>query len=130
MFSFRFNVVQENTDLIWKFQLYELVYEYRDSFAFPPPISLISYAILGLTWLISKREKGVSNFYLIATSASKTLEYAASLERQFAEEFAATIKKTDDREAIDGRLRTANEKLEILEQKINEILKNQLDKKF
>ena len=123
MFSFRFNNVQENTDLIWKFQMYELIDEYKDSYAFPPPISFISYLIFAINYFITKKSSHLSDFYLDPKSRSRTLEYALSLERQFAEEYFIN-KKMDEREMIESRLKTANEKLEILERRLNEIIKN------
>lgn len=125
MFSFRFNVVQENTDTIWKFQQYELVYEYRDSYAFPPPISLISYLIMGVSLIFSKNSKLFSNFYLASSNESKTLEYASSLERQYAEEYTWS-KKNDQKETIENQLRATSAKLESLEIKMNELFKKQL----
>lgn len=41
--SSTFQDVQDNTDQIWKFQRYRLVFEYYDSPIFPPPINIISY---------------------------------------------------------------------------------------
>lgn len=124
MFSFRFNIVQENTDLIWKFQMYELIDEYKDSLAFPPPISFISYLAVVVNKLTRKKTPPHrSGFYLDPRSRCKALEYASQLERQVAEEFL-TNKKTDERELIESRLKMTNEKLEILERKLNEIIKN------
>ena len=123
MFSYRFNHIQENTDLIWKFQLYELVAEYRESFAFPPPISLISYAIACLNFIIFRSFPYTSNFLMDLKNTSKTFEYAISLERQFASEYLIN-KRIDERELIESRLKSANDKLEMLDRKINEIIKN------
>ena len=45
MFSSTFQQVQENTDKIWKFQRYRLVFEYYGSSIFPPPLTFIGYII-------------------------------------------------------------------------------------
>lgn len=47
------------------------------------------------------------------------------LERKFAEEFVRN-KKTQERDSIDSRLRYNNEKLDFLEQKLNEITESRL----
>ena len=45
MFSSTFQDVQDNTDEIWRFQRYRLVFEYYDSSILPPPINFVAYLI-------------------------------------------------------------------------------------
>uniref|UniRef100_A0A3Q3IXD7 Uncharacterized protein n=1 Tax=Monopterus albus TaxID=43700 RepID=A0A3Q3IXD7_MONAL len=40
---FTFQVVQDNTDIIWKFQRYELIKEYHSRPAAPPPFIILSH---------------------------------------------------------------------------------------
>jgi hypothetical protein len=43
--------VQENSDQIWKYQRYKLVYEYADAAFFPPPIAFLFYFYLIVKWI-------------------------------------------------------------------------------
>uniref|UniRef100_A0A3Q3JXZ5 Uncharacterized protein n=1 Tax=Monopterus albus TaxID=43700 RepID=A0A3Q3JXZ5_MONAL len=45
---FTFQVVQDNTDIIWKFQRYELIKEYHSRPAAPPPFIILSHLYLVL----------------------------------------------------------------------------------
>ena len=56
MFSSTFERVQENTDQIWKFQRYRLVYEYDNGRIFPPPISFISYVFSLTNYMRTKKK--------------------------------------------------------------------------
>ena len=53
--SSTFQQVQENTDKIWKFQRYRLVFEYTDSSIFPPPLTFISYIISIINYVRKKK---------------------------------------------------------------------------
>jgi hypothetical protein len=76
MFSATFKRVQEKSDQIWKFQLYRLVFEYRDTSKFPPPFNFIDFFIK-LVKLI-RNEKGecdnglISSAYWILTEPNET----------------------------------------------------------
>lgn len=54
--SSTFQDVQENTDQIWKFQRYRLVFEYYDSPILPPPMNLIAYVVSFIQFLGQKRK--------------------------------------------------------------------------
>ena len=47
--------MQENTDQIWKFQRYRLVFEYYDSPIIPPPFNVISYFISLYSYVRNKK---------------------------------------------------------------------------
>lgn len=82
MFSNRFNQVHKKTDIIWKYQQYQLVYEYKNRLAFPTPFSLISYFIMGFgeKYIVDMLEG------FDAKSDSKIWQLALSLENRFAHE--------------------------------------------
>ncbi|XP_070771465.1 transient receptor potential cation channel subfamily M member 2 [Enoplosus armatus] len=46
IFNFTFQEVQDNTDIIWKFQRYELIKEYHSRPAAPPPFIILSHLYL------------------------------------------------------------------------------------
>lgn len=100
MFNFRFNAIQEKTDRYWKFQNYQLVYEYEKEWAFPPPINLIFYSIYFYFYIKNNISEGSGNNFFLSKDSklenSMTLEYAMELEREFAEELM--IKLNEDRQ--------------------------------
>lgn len=105
MFTYRFEAIQEKTDRYWKFQNFQLVYEYQDTCAFPPPINLIFYPIYIYLCKINIiqedliQENSGNNFFLskeLNVKNSKTLEYAMEREREFAEELM--IKSKEDKQ--------------------------------
>ncbi len=55
MFTSTFERVQENTDQIWKFQRYVLVFEYKDASIFSPPINLVGYIITFINYILKKK---------------------------------------------------------------------------
>ena len=56
MFSSTFQDVQENTDQIWKFQRYRLVFEYYDSPILPPPLNFIAYLVSCINYFKNKKK--------------------------------------------------------------------------
>lgn len=84
MFTNRFTEIQNKTDL-WKYQRYELVYEYRNMFAFPPPINFIAWIILALRKLKNNDsiENDPINGFKCSNKNKKNLERAISLENKY-----------------------------------------------
>ncbi|XP_051998213.1 transient receptor potential cation channel subfamily M member 5-like isoform X2 [Xyrauchen texanus] len=56
MFSYTFQVVQENADIFWKFQRYNLIVEYHSRPALAPPFIIISHIYQALLSLVKKTE--------------------------------------------------------------------------
>nr|7MBP_A Chain A, Transient receptor potential melastatin 5 [Danio rerio]7MBP_B Chain B, Transient receptor potential melastatin 5 [Danio rerio]7MBP_C Chain C, Transient receptor potential melastatin 5 [Danio rerio]7MBP_D Chain D, Transient receptor potential melastatin 5 [Danio rerio]7MBQ_A Chain A, Transient receptor potential melastatin 5 [Danio rerio]7MBQ_B Chain B, Transient receptor potential melastatin 5 [Danio rerio]7MBQ_C Chain C, Transient receptor potential melastatin 5 [Danio rerio]7MB len=56
MFSYTFQVVQENADIFWKFQRYNLIVEYHSRPALAPPFIIISHITQALLSFIKKTE--------------------------------------------------------------------------
>uniref|UniRef100_A0A673IE45 Transient receptor potential cation channel subfamily M member 5-like n=1 Tax=Sinocyclocheilus rhinocerous TaxID=307959 RepID=A0A673IE45_9TELE len=56
MFSYTFQVVQENADIFWKFQRYNLIVEYHSRPALAPPFIIISHISQALLSLIKTTE--------------------------------------------------------------------------
>ncbi|XP_063716344.1 transient receptor potential cation channel subfamily M member-like 2 isoform X3 [Symsagittifera roscoffensis] len=54
MFTYTFEQVQEKTDLFWKFHLYELIKEYFQRPALPPPLILIQHVYFFSKIILSK----------------------------------------------------------------------------
>lgn len=110
--------MQDNTDRIWKFQRYRLVFEYFDASAFPPPISFIGYVLTFFRYVKRKNFTSGGDHEAIKTEDDE--EDEPFFERKYAEEYLRN-KKISERETVDSRLRYNNEKLEYLEQRLNEI---------
>uniref|UniRef100_A0A8C2GCL3 Transient receptor potential cation channel, subfamily M, member 5 n=1 Tax=Cyprinus carpio TaxID=7962 RepID=A0A8C2GCL3_CYPCA len=56
MFSYTFQVVQENADIFWKFQRYNLIVEYHSRPALAPPFIIISHISQALLSLVKTTE--------------------------------------------------------------------------
>ncbi|XP_075245141.1 transient receptor potential cation channel subfamily M member-like 2 isoform X2 [Convolutriloba macropyga] len=54
MFTYTFEQVQERTDLFWKFHLYELIKEYFQRPALPPPLILLQHLFFFIKFILSK----------------------------------------------------------------------------
>lgn len=82
--SFRFNEIQAKANLIWKYQQIELINEYMDSYAFPPPLNLIAYLKLAYNKFIKKDVYSTEKRYLESVRAEKfdflTLETKCAIQ--------------------------------------------------
>jgi hypothetical protein len=121
--SNRFNYVHENTDVIWKFQRYELINEYEQTYAFPPPLSFILYVILIHNWIKKEASKRRGQPFMncsIETAAVIPLsDHVMSLERESAEEYVnVTNMNIDESKDL---IKTMAEKIEQMELKLNQV---------
>lgn len=127
MFSSTFQDVQENTDQIWKFQRYRLVFEYYDSPILPPPLNFIAYFV-SLVHYLRQRSARSSDPVVAKSHSSNSIifdphddddrsENAAKddvdllldRERKFAEEYLR-MEKFKLKETTDSRLKITLEK--------------------
>lgn len=89
IWSSTFQDVQDNTDQIWKFQRYRLVFEYYDSPILPPPLNHIAYFVSFVNYLKKRmscivnksRGKDLSKSKIVAKliSSSSDLNYKKSI---------------------------------------------------
>ena len=100
MFSSTFQDVQDNTDEIWRFQRYRLVFEYYDSSILPPPINFIAYLMSIVAYLRNMRKEKIEY---------DDSSYDLSLERKFAEEYLR-IKKNQKAKTHDSKLKYTTER--------------------
>nr|KAG5688392.1 hypothetical protein BaRGS_026660 [Batillaria attramentaria] len=54
MFSYTFQKVQDNTDIHWHFQRFNLIFEYSARPCLPPPLIIFSYIRMALVWCCKK----------------------------------------------------------------------------
>lgn len=123
MFSSTFQDVQENTDIVWKYQRYRLVFEYLDSPVLPAPFSIIPniYSIIKSIILKYKNDNQLNNDKNSTTNNTDNYDVASDYERRFAE-LHLLNEKESMRDRIDIRLKYNSEKLEALEQRLNEVV--------
>lgn len=56
IFSHVFEEVQANALIIWKYEMWNLITEYDNRPALPPPIICLSHVLLLIRWLVKKRK--------------------------------------------------------------------------
>ncbi|KAK7475589.1 hypothetical protein BaRGS_00033178, partial [Batillaria attramentaria] len=54
MFSYTFQKVQDNTDIHWHFQRFNLIFEYSARPCLPPPLIIFSYIRMAVVWCCKK----------------------------------------------------------------------------
>lgn len=104
--------------------MYQLVNEYQDSYAYPPPINFIFYVILLYERIFKKERYSTFKSYLDEVdSDKKRCIYSFAMEKQCAVEYLNKLKNLIGKDNLDIRLKESNDKFEILEGKLNELIK-------
>ncbi|KAG5839080.1 hypothetical protein ANANG_G00201140 [Anguilla anguilla] len=107
MFSYTFQVVQENADIFWKFQRYNLIVEYHGRPALAPPFIIISHCHQLLLCLANRTESkqehlerelppGLDQKLMTWESVQKE-NYLAKLEQQQRESSEERLKSTSSK---------------------------------
>ncbi|KAJ8417010.1 hypothetical protein AAFF_G00282370 [Aldrovandia affinis] len=107
MFSYTFQVVQENADIFWKFQRYNLIVEYHGRPALAPPFIIISHCYQLLLCLASRTESkhehlerelpaGLDQKLMTWESVQKE-NYLAKLEQKHRESSEERLKNTSSK---------------------------------
>ncbi|XP_052006330.1 transient receptor potential cation channel subfamily M member 5-like [Xyrauchen texanus] len=114
MFSYTFQVVQENADIFWKFQRYNLIVEYHSRPALAPPFIIISHISQALLSLVKtteakhdllERELPVGLDQKLMTWETVQKEnYLAKLEREHRESSGERLRYTSSK--VQSLLRT------------------------
>lgn len=126
--SSTFARIQENADLIWKFQRYKLVYEYVDAPILPAPLCFLSYIYSTAVLLrqLFHKNKPEDAAKLLANSQVITFEgriktrfesflslirlyNTTDFERRYAEEYLET-KSAKKKDTTEEKLRLNTEK--------------------
>lgn len=147
MLSFRFNKIQARADLIWKFQRFEFIEEYMDSYAFQPPLNLIAYLIMAFDRLRKKTNFSTVNTYLEDIGPNYNFSFWENLYATQLLETEGTKKETEvkmkdvdnmkkyfekiQNKMESNRIEMAKKQKEIQESRIGKLEKNQkeMDKK-
>jgi hypothetical protein len=97
-------MVQDNTDKIWKYQRYGLIFEYVGASLFSPPINPISYLISLIKFIKNKVSVEESR------NEDETInEDVLVLEKTFAEEYMRRKLKEED-ETLANRVKLNSDK--------------------
>ncbi|KAI7814824.1 putative transient receptor potential cation channel subfamily M member 5 [Triplophysa rosa] len=107
MFSYTFQVVQENADIFWKFQRYNLIVEYHSRPALAPPFIIISHITQVLLSFVKKTESqqdvlerelpaGLDQKLMTWETVQKE-NYMAKQERELRESSAERLKYTSSK---------------------------------
>ncbi|CAF1009735.1 unnamed protein product, partial [Brachionus calyciflorus] len=124
MFSSTFQRVHENTDLIWKFQRYALVYEYVEAPVFPAPFCMVIYLFKAFRTIFKRMCR--KKFYEEESYfGNNSLNLIQTIEKKSSIEYLE-LKQEQMRRTIDAILKWNSEKLELLEQKLNTLLENKV----
>ncbi|XP_077992879.1 transient receptor potential cation channel subfamily M member 8-like [Glandiceps talaboti] len=116
IFSFVFEEVQTNSLQVWKYEVYDLVMEFEDRPALPPPFIIFSHIFLVLRWFYRRfKKKNSESNEDHKTYSAKHLEILRLLERDCAASYRK--KKLQDEEA------SIEERMSKIEKKVDTIVK-------
>ncbi|XP_027006707.2 transient receptor potential cation channel subfamily M member 2 [Tachysurus fulvidraco] len=118
IFNYTFEEVQGNTDIIWKFQRYELIKEYHSRPALPPPFVILSHIYLFIRRVLLRRAPQKHKIFRQELSQREE-EELMSWESFMKENYLASVKQ-DSSQSMEQRMEDTAEKVgtmsEIIEQ--------------
>uniref|UniRef100_A0A4W3HRU2 Transient receptor potential cation channel, subfamily M, member 5 n=1 Tax=Callorhinchus milii TaxID=7868 RepID=A0A4W3HRU2_CALMI len=99
MFSYTFQVVQENTDIFWKFQRYNLIVEYHNRPSLAPPFIIIILKFFKNILLEKYLPENLDQKLMAWESVEKD-NYLAGLEKGKRESSTETLRKTSNNNVL------------------------------
>ncbi|XP_053482029.1 transient receptor potential cation channel subfamily M member 2 [Ictalurus furcatus] len=118
IFNYTFQEVQDNTDIIWKFQRYELIKEYHSRPSLPPPFILLSHIYLFIRRVLLRRTPQKHMIFRQELDQTED-EELMSWESFMKENYLASLQQ-DSSQSMEHRLEITSEKVgtmsEIIEQ--------------
>ncbi|TSK92937.1 Transient receptor potential cation channel subfamily M member 2 [Bagarius yarrelli] len=118
IFNYTFEEVQGNTDIIWKFQRYELIKEYHSRPSLPPPFILLSHIYLFIRRVVLRRAPQKHKIFRQELNQREE-EELMSWESFMKENYLASVKQNNS-QSLESRMEDTAEKVgsmsEILEQ--------------
>ncbi|XP_072541667.1 transient receptor potential cation channel subfamily M member 2 [Salminus brasiliensis] len=109
IFNYTFTEVQDNTDIIWKFQRYELIKEYHSRPALPPPFILLSHLYLLITHVFLQRSSQKHRQFRQELSQSEE-EELLSWESFMKDNYLASLRQ-DKSQSVEHRIQDTAEKV-------------------
>ncbi|CAM9642449.1 unnamed protein product, partial [Lampetra planeri] len=110
MFNYTFQLVQDNTDTIWKFQRYELVNEYHSRPSLAPPLIVFSHVYLFVRRFILKKPQHKHEDFKKGFSESEEREFLA-WESIMRESYVAS-QLTEKSQRLEERIKSTAEKMD------------------
>ncbi|KAB5577294.1 hypothetical protein PHYPO_G00208240 [Pangasianodon hypophthalmus] len=118
IFNYTFEEVQGNTDIIWKFQRYELIKEYHSRPSLPPPFILLSHIYLFIRRVLLRQAPKKYKIFRQELNQREE-EELMSWESFMKENYLASVKQ-DNSQSMEQRMEDTAEKVgtisEIIEQ--------------
>ncbi|XP_053352590.1 transient receptor potential cation channel subfamily M member 2 [Clarias gariepinus] len=109
IFNYTFEEVQGNTDIIWKFQRYELIKEYHSRPSLPPPFILLSHIYIFFRCVLLRHAPQKYQIFRKELS-QKEEEELMSWESFMKENYLASLKQ-DDNQSMEHRMEETAEKV-------------------
>ncbi|XP_028517955.1 transient receptor potential cation channel subfamily M member 2 isoform X2 [Exaiptasia diaphana] len=128
IFSYTFELIQEDSDKVWKFQRYDLVQEYHSRPIFSPPLILIGHLFVFIRWIwqlcrCGNPPKGSS---MKLTLTGMEMEQIDNWEFQAAETFSYQT-QADTSDKLEERVKALGERVNNMANKLDRLMDNVLD---
>ncbi|XP_035828049.1 transient receptor potential cation channel subfamily M member-like 2 isoform X2 [Aplysia californica] len=122
MFSYTFQSIQENTDMHWCFLRFNLVYEYTQRPALPPPFIIFSHVYIFWRYACCRRGQRIHPFDEFRKEFSSKLEEKQLIqwENVIADNYLSVTEKSEAN-SVSGRVKSSLERLETILAKVDEL---------
>ncbi|XP_076456247.1 transient receptor potential cation channel subfamily M member-like 2 isoform X2 [Babylonia areolata] len=125
MFSYTFQKIQENTDVHWYYQRFNLVLEYYERPWLPPPFTLFIHVFMVVSWCVrgcSSRplSSDIRKRYSNAQDEKKLVQW----ENIIADTYLTKV-EAQEAYSMDGRIKGMMHKLELIQTKVDDFVDNQ-----
>ncbi|XP_059152108.1 transient receptor potential cation channel subfamily M member-like 2 isoform X2 [Physella acuta] len=126
MFSFTFQQIQDNTDMHWCFQRFNLVLEYTERPVLPPPMIILSHIYLVFQYCCrrSPDQQAESSEFRKVFKNKDFEKKLMQWEDIIADNFLSIREKTE-RNSLEGRVKASLERLEVVLSRIDDLHDNQ-----
>ncbi|XP_066542040.1 transient receptor potential cation channel subfamily M member 2-like [Hoplias malabaricus] len=118
IFNYTFTEVQDNTDIIWKFQRNELIREYYSRPALPPPFILLSHMYIFVTHVLLQRPSQKHNEFrqnLTPLEAEELLSWESLMRDNY-----LASQKQDRRQSVEHHIHDTAEKVGTMSELLEE----------
>ncbi|KAK7469456.1 hypothetical protein BaRGS_00036522, partial [Batillaria attramentaria] len=125
MFSYTFQKVQDNTDIHWHFQRFNLIFEYSARPCLPPPLIIFSYIRMAVVWGCKKAccEETSDGSRFKQTFGDKTDKELVRWEDIMLETYLSEMEATTA-ESVQERVKGLAERLDSMQSKTERYFEN------
>ncbi|CAL1536039.1 unnamed protein product, partial [Lymnaea stagnalis] len=128
MFSYTFQQIQDNTDMHWCFQRFNLVFEYTQRPVLPPPLIIFSHIYLLIAYCCRKQSQAPahsSEFRKIFKNKDREKQLT-QWEDVIADNYLNSMEKSE-RNSVEGRVKASIEKTGSPLKKMKNVIQRLLD---